>query len=115
MAGDQLRQQGREMSNDILSKQVLEGLVTEQLLNNEYKDLGITVTDNELTEALTGQNPHPQAAQMIQYLAMQLGLPEATGATVFDAMQNPAKYNLPLRPVMNFAVSGQTRRKSSNR
>ncbi len=95
MAGDQLRQQGREMSNDILSKQVLEGLVTEQLLNNEYKDLGITVTDNELTEALTGQNPHPQAAQMIQYLAMQLGLPEATGATVFDAMQNPAKYNLP--------------------
>lgn len=94
-AGEQLRQQGREISNDVLSQQVVQALLTEQLLKNEYSKLGITVTDAELTEALTGQNPHPQAAQMIQYLAMQLGLPEATGAAVFDAMQNPAKYNLP--------------------
>ena len=94
-AGEQLRQQGRETSNDILSQQVIQQMVTEQLLQNEYKALGITVTDDELTEALTGTNPHPQAAQMIQYLAMQLGLPEATGTAVFDAMQNPAKYNLP--------------------
>ncbi len=94
-AGEQLRQQGREISNDVLSQQVVQALLTEKLLKNEYNKLGITVTDAELTEALTGENPHPQAAQMIQYLAMQLGLPEATGAAVFDAMQNPAKYNLP--------------------
>ena len=94
-AGEQLRQQGRDMSNDVLTQQVVQALMTEQLLKNEYNDLGITVTDEELTEALTGSNPHPQAAQMTQYLAMQLGLPEATGAAVFDAMQNPAKYNLP--------------------
>ena len=94
-AGEQLCQQGREISNDVLSQQVVQALLTEKLLKNEYSKLGITVTDAELTEALTGENPHPQAAQMIQYLAMQLGLPEATGAAVFDAMQNPAKYNLP--------------------
>lgn len=94
-AGEQNRQQGREVSNDVLSQQVIQALVAEQLLNNEYKTLGITVTDAELTDALTGATPHPRAAQMIQYLAMQLGLPEATGAAVFDAMQNPAKYNLP--------------------
>ena len=90
-AGEQLCQQGREISNDVLSQQVVQALLTEKLLKNEYSKLGITVTDAELTEALTGENPHPQAAQMIQYLAMQLGLPEATGAAVFDAMQNPAK------------------------
>lgn len=96
-AGEQLRQQGREMSNDVLSQQVVQGLLAEQLLKNEYNALGITVTDAELTEALTGANPNPQAYQMIQYLASQLGLPEATGAAVFDAMQNPAKYNLPVQ------------------
>ncbi len=94
-AGEQMRQQGREVSNDVLSQQVVQGMLTEQLFKNEYDALGITVTDKELTEALTGANPNPQAVQMIQYLAMQLGLPEATGTAVFDAMQNPAKYNLP--------------------
>ena len=99
-AGEQLRQQGREMSNDVLSQQVVQGLLAEQLLKNEYNALGITVTDAELTEALTGANPNPQAYQMIQYLASQLGLPEATGAAVFDAMQNPAKYNLDRKSVV---------------
>ena len=57
-AGEQLRQQGREMSNDVLSQQVVQGLLAEQLLKNEYNALGITVTDAELTEALTGANPN---------------------------------------------------------
>lgn len=94
-AGEQLRQQGRDVSNDVLTQNVISQLLTEKLLDNEYNDLGITVTDRELTEALVGDNATPQAQQMVAYLAGQLNLPDASGATVFDAMKNPAKYNLP--------------------
>lgn len=92
--GEQLRNQGRNYSNDVLTQNVIQALLTEQLLKQEYSDLGITVTDKELTEAMTGQFPHPSAQQVIYYLAQQLQLPEASGVTVFDAMQNPAKYGL---------------------
>ena len=93
-AGEQLRNQGRDYSNDVLTQNVIQGLLTEQLLKKEYGELGITVTDKELTEAMTGATPHPAAQQMIYYLAQQLQLPDASGVTVFDAMQNPAKYGL---------------------
>ena len=92
--GEQFQRQGREVSNDILSQNVLQGLLSEKLLDKEYEQLGITVTDKELTEAMTGENPHPAAQQMIYYLAQQLQLPEVSGSTLFDAMQNPAKYGL---------------------
>lgn len=92
---EQMRSQGRDVSSDVLSQNVVTGLLTEQLLNKEYAELGITVTDQELSDALVGETPHPAAYQMIGYLAQQLQLPEASGRVVFDAMQNPAKYNLP--------------------
>lgn len=94
-AGEQLRNQGRDYSSDMLTQTVIQGLLTEKLLNKEYEDLGIKVTDQELTDALTGSAPHPAAQQMIYYLSQQLGLPEISGAVVFDAIQNPAKYGLP--------------------
>lgn len=93
--GEQMRQQGREVSNDVLSQNVIQAIITEQLFKNECADLGITVTDAELTEAMTGVNQHPAAAQMIMYIAQQLNLPEASAASVYDAMQNPGKYSLP--------------------
>lgn len=92
--GEQLRNQGRDYSNDVLTQTVVQGLLTEQLLKNEYSRLGIKVTDSELTDAMTGDYPHPSAQQMIYYLSQQLQLPEVSGRTVFDAMQNPAKYGL---------------------
>lgn len=94
-AGEQMRQQGREVSNDVLTQNVLQGLLAEQLFTNEFKQLGITVTDSELNEAMTGENQNPQAMQMMMMMAQQLNLPEASAATVYDAMTNPAKYNLP--------------------
>lgn len=94
-AADQYRQQGREVSNDMLSQQVINAILTEQLFNNEYDKLGIKVTDKELTEALTGENIHPMAYQTIAGIAQQLGLPEVSGRAVFDAVQNPTKYGVP--------------------
>lgn len=93
-AGEQMRSQGRDYSNDVLTQNVVRALITEQLFKSEYDKLGIKVTDAELTEAMTGENAHPAAAQMINYLSQQLQLPEANGRTVYDAMQNPAKYGL---------------------
>lgn len=92
--GEQLRNQGRDYSSDVLTQNALQALLTEQLFRKEYDRLGIKVTDKELTEAMTGEFPHPAATQMIAYLAQQLQLPEMSGRTVFDAMQNPAKYGL---------------------
>lgn len=92
--GEQLRNQGREYSNDALTQTVIQGLLTEKLLQKEYKELGISVTDKEISEALTGPNMHPAAYQMIMYLSQQLQLPEVSGAAVYDAMINPAKYGL---------------------
>ena len=92
--GEQLRNQGRDYSNDVLTQTVIQGLLTEKLLEKEYKDLGINVTDKEISEALTGPNMHPAAYQMIMYLSQQLQLPEVSGAAVYDAMMNPAKYGL---------------------
>ncbi len=92
--GEQLRNQGRDYSNDVLTQTVIQGLLTEKLLEKEYNDLGINVTDKEISEALTGPNMHPAAYQMIMYLSQQLQLPEVSGAAVYDAMMNPAKYGL---------------------
>ena len=91
---EQYQAQGRQFDNDRMSQNVIQELLVEQLLNNEYDRLGITVTDAELTAAMTGEMPHPAAARFIGGLSQQLGLPAPSGTAVFDAMQNPAKYGL---------------------
>lgn len=92
---EQSRNQQYNVDNDILAQQVINELVTEKLFEKEYDDLGIVVTDKEITEAMTGNDLHPAAAQTISYLSQQLALPEPSGKAVYDAMVNPAKYGLP--------------------
>ena len=92
---EQQRNQQRDVDSDVLSQQVINQLLLEDLFKQEYDRLGITVTDREITEAMTGENPHPAAAQLIGYIAQRLNLPEASGKMVFDAMSSPTKYGLP--------------------
>ena len=94
-ASEQAQAQGQNVDNDQLSLQVINEVLFEQLLNKEYDDLGIKVTDTEISNALTGETPHRQAYQFIATLSQQIGLPEVSGKAVYDAMMNPAKYNLP--------------------
>ena len=94
-ASEQQRNSQRQTDNDELSQQVLQELLLEKLLQNEYKNLGITVTNAELTEAMTGAMPHPAAQQFIYQMSSSLGLPAPSGQAVYDAMQNPQKYGLP--------------------
>ena len=91
---EQYQAQGRQFDNERMSQSVLQDLLLEQLLNKEYDRLGITVTDAELTRAMTGELPHRAAQNFIGGLSRQLGLPAPSGTAVYDAMINPAKYGL---------------------
>jgi peptidyl-prolyl cis-trans isomerase D len=91
---NQLRQQNQDVDNDQLTQGVINQLLMEALLDDEYETLGINVTDAEISAAMTGKVPHQSAQQFIYSLSQSLGLPAASGAGVYDAMMNPAKYHL---------------------
>ncbi len=94
-ASENMRNQAQAPDNDELAQQVIQQLLLEKLQKNEYERLGIVVTDTELTEALTGEYPHPAAQQFIYGMSQQLGLPTPSGKAVYDAMMNPQKYGFP--------------------
>ena len=83
---EQMRAQGyTDIDNARLQQQVLQSMINEVLLNEEYKALGLTVTDNELSNAMLGENPNPIVTQMVQ----QMGLPSAKEC--YDYAFNPTK------------------------
>lgn len=90
------QQRNRHYDSDVASQQAINDILMEKLFKQECADLGIVVTDKEITEALTGSNIHPAAYQTIAALSQQLGLPMASGSDVYQAMQQPAKYGLPV-------------------
>ncbi len=87
------RNQGN-VSSDAISSQALSELIAEGLLNKEFKDLGIVVTDSELSEAMFGVNQHPMAAQTIAQLSQALRLDAPDAANVHDAIANPVRYGI---------------------
>lgn len=95
LVSEQQRNQANAPDNDDLSQQVIQRLLLEKMMENEYSDLGIVVTDAELSDALTGSTPHPAAQQFIYTMSQSLGLPAPSGQAVYDAMMNPQKYGLP--------------------
>lgn len=74
----------------LIQQQVLNEMVYEALMNQELDELGITVTDLELSEAMTGQNALPGLVQQIQ---QQFGI--ESPAQLHDMAFNPAKYQIP--------------------
>ena len=70
----------------VLQKNVIEGMISEKLLDKEMNEVGIYVTDAELTEAMTGKNA---SRDMVQY-AQQRGC--ESPAQLYDLIFNPAKY-----------------------
>lgn len=90
-ASQQMQQQQPDSKIDpaLMQAQVLQGMIQESLINEEMDRLGITVTDNELSKAMTGATAHPY---MVQF-ARQMGA--ETPDQVYDYAFNPTKYNLP--------------------
>ena len=88
-ASQQAQQSGQRIDNAVLQQQVLDAMIAEKLFNQEIAELGITVTDAELTEMMVGKN----SAYVDRMVQQQLGMPDA--ATVHDMAFNPTKYGLP--------------------
>lgn len=86
---EQYQNQGyNDMDRDVLQTQVLQSMIQEALLKNEYERLGLTVTDNELSKAILGETPHPYVMQMLQ----QMGIGDAK--MFYDAVTNPTKQGI---------------------
>ena len=92
---EQQQNSTRQTNSDVMAQQAITDLLADKLMQQEYAALGMVVTDSELSAALTGENPHPAAAQFIAQLSQSIGLPAPNGTAVFDAISNPTKYGLP--------------------
>lgn len=88
------QQSGGEVNYDAVQSQALQAVLTRNLMDREYRRLGITVTDAELGRALYGDNATPEAMQTVAYLSQALGLATPDAAAVRAAIENPAMYNL---------------------
>lgn len=64
---------------------VLQQMVNESLLKKEFERLGLTVTDNELSQAMLGATPSPYVQQRVQ----SMGIPSAQ--LLYEAAFNPTK------------------------
>ena len=86
---EQMRNQGyANIDNARIQTMVLQQMINETLLNQEFEALGLAVTDNELSKAMLGETPHPMVARMVQ----QWGFPSAQ--VLYDYAYNPQKYGL---------------------
>ncbi len=85
----QMQESGQQVDAAVLQNQVLNQMMSELLLNKEIEDLGIYVTDDELTEAMTGKNARPQVIQYVRQLGAE------SPAQLHDMLFNPGKYGIP--------------------
>lgn len=74
-----------------LEQLMLQRLLMQQMLEDQYKKLGINITDKEISRIMNGQMP---ISQQLGYAAQQFGLPAIDRATVLDAINNPSRYGL---------------------
>lgn len=85
-----LQQQGMtNVDHAAIQNQVLQQMLFKEVLDKEIEKLGITVTDSELSDAMTGANPLATVTQTVR----QMGFPDA--ASFYDYAFNPAKYSVP--------------------
>ena len=86
LASQQLQNQGQQVDAALIQQQVMEQMIQELLLNKELEKVGIEVSDNEITESMTGAN----ANYMVAQFAQQMGVESA--AQLYDLLFNPGKY-----------------------
>ena len=82
---DQNNQQAQQMDQATRQQQVLNEMINEKLLENEYEAAGIYVTDNEISEIMIGKNAAPAAVQFAQQAGAE------TPAQLYEFLSNPAK------------------------
>ena len=72
-----------------MQQQVLDGMISEALMNQAIEDLGIEVTAEELSNAMVGAGATPQMIQIAQSMGA------ATPAQLHDMIFNPDNYGIP--------------------
>lgn len=87
-AAQEAQARGTRVDNAVLQQQVLNSMIAEKLFQEEINELGLVVTDEELTEMMVGKNSQ-YVDRMVQ---QQLGVPDA--ATAHDMAYNPTKYGM---------------------
>lgn len=75
-----------QMDAAVRQQQVLNTMINETLLKQEYEKVGIEVSDHEITELMVGKNPAP----MVQQFAQQVGAENP--AQVNEILTNPQKF-----------------------
>jgi peptidyl-prolyl cis-trans isomerase D len=87
-ANQQYQQQNAKIDPAVLQQRVLYSMIQEKLINQELEDLGIVVTDNELSQAMLG----PNASYAMVQFAQQMGF--ETPQQLYDVAFNPSKYGV---------------------
>ena len=82
----QIQASNQKVDGAVVQEQVLQDMINEQLLEEEVEQLGITVTDAEVTEAMTGKSALPAIVQFAQQMGME------SPAQLHDLIFNPGKY-----------------------
>lgn len=86
----QMQAQGyANVDNAQLQNQVLQQMLFETMMDAKVKELGITVTDDELSRAMTGANPLPMVVQQVRQMGIN------SPAEFYDYAFNPGKYQVP--------------------
>ena len=84
-AEDQNNQQQQQTDAATRQQQVLDEMINEALLNQEYEKLGISVSDKEISELMIGKSPAPAVMQFAQQVGAK------SPAELYDFIMNPGK------------------------
>lgn len=87
-ASRQYQQSGQKIDQAVLQQQVLNQMLTEALYKQELNDLGLVVTDAELSDAMLGSG----AMFTDRLVQQQVGVQSAS--QLHDMAYNPVKYGL---------------------
>ena len=82
-ANDQ--QNSQDIDGAVRQQQVLDEMINEKLLEQEYDKLGIYVSDNEISQLMIGKNPAPAVVQFAQQVGAK------SPADLYDFIMNPSK------------------------
>lgn len=84
----QMLAQNQNNDGAVLQQDILDEMINEKLLDNEFDDLGIDVTASELSDFMVGKHAIPDVMQFAQSMGVQ------SPAQLHDMLFNPAKYSI---------------------
>ena len=82
------QQNNQQVDAALRQQQVLDEMINEKLLEQEYDKLGIYVSDKEISELMVGKNPAPAVMQFAQQVGAQ------SPAELYDFITNPGKQGI---------------------